>query len=101
MPALPSESSRARASIGQGVPADLESVTMRLLAYDREERYQMAELAAAGGAPVRPALAGPLVPRRPENHIISIACARADGELYTCLRIPDEIHHRSEIAGGR
>jgi eukaryotic-like serine/threonine-protein kinase len=30
----------------QGVPADLEAVAMRLLAYDREERYRTAELAA-------------------------------------------------------
>lgn len=30
----------------QGVPADLEAVAMRLLAYDREARYRTAELAA-------------------------------------------------------
>jgi serine/threonine-protein kinase len=30
----------------QGVPADLEAIAMRLLAYDREERYGTAELAA-------------------------------------------------------
>jgi serine/threonine-protein kinase len=30
----------------QGIPADLEAVAMRLLAYDREERYRTAELAA-------------------------------------------------------
>jgi len=30
----------------QGVPADLEAVAMRLLTYDREQRYQTAELAA-------------------------------------------------------
>ncbi len=30
----------------QGIPADLEAVTMRLLTYDREERYGTAELAA-------------------------------------------------------
>jgi serine/threonine protein kinase len=30
----------------QDVPADLEAVVMRLLAYDREERYRAAELAA-------------------------------------------------------
>jgi serine/threonine protein kinase len=30
----------------QGVPADLDAVAMRLLAFDREERYRTAELAA-------------------------------------------------------
>jgi serine/threonine protein kinase len=30
----------------QGVPADLEAIAMRVLAYDREERYQTARLAA-------------------------------------------------------